>query len=200
MNMRQLTIKQNNFCNYYLETGNASEAYRRAYSCENMAPNTINRKAIELLNNGMITARVGHLQTALQERSDISKDEAVKELTNIVRARVTDVLTAKGLTVRIKSLDELPDDVVSCISFIKKIKGGIEVKLYDKIAAIDRLSKLLGWDEPARVDLQGSVSTFNFEGWTDEELDEFINNSMENRDIYKQSVKELESDKTNLKL
>jgi hypothetical protein len=44
------------------------------------------------------------------------------------------------------------------------------------------------------------VSTFNFEGWTDEELDEFINCSIENRVINKQSVKELESDKTNLKL
>lgn len=200
MNMRQLTIKQNNFCNYYLETGNASEAYRRAYSCEKMAPNTINRKAIELLNNGKITARVGHLQAALQERSDISKDEAVKELTNIVRCRVTDVLNAKGKTVTIKKLEDLPDGVVACISSIKSAKGSVEVKFYDKISAIDRLSKLLGWDEPERVDLQGSVSTFNFEGWTDEELDEFINCSIENRVINKQSVKELESDKTNLKL
>lgn len=29
--MSELTIKQENFCLYHVETGNASEAYRRAY-------------------------------------------------------------------------------------------------------------------------------------------------------------------------
>lgn len=41
---------------------------------------------------------------------------------------------AKRMIVRVKSLDELPDDVVLCISSIKKIKGGIEVNFYDKIS------------------------------------------------------------------
>jgi len=106
MNMRQLTIKQNNFCNYYLETGNASEAYRRAYSCESMKDETVTERASRLLKEYKISTRVNQLQAALQERSDISKDEAVKELTNIVRCRVTDVLNAKGKTVTIKKLEE----------------------------------------------------------------------------------------------
>ena len=172
--MRTLTPKQENFCNYYIETGNASEAYRRAYSCEKMAPNTINRKAAELLSNGMITARVNQLQEALQERSDITKDEAVKELTNIVRSRVTDVLNAKGKTVTIKKLEDLPDGVVACISSIKSSKGSVEVKFYDKIAAIDRLSKMLGWDDLFRVDLHGSVNTNFLENMSNEELEVFI--------------------------
>jgi len=174
MNMTKLTPKQENFCNYYIETGNASEAYRRAYSCGNMASDTINRKAAELFNNGKITARVSQLQADLQERSDISKDEAVKELTNIVRARVTDVLFARGTTIKIKNLEELPDHVVSCISVMKKVKGGIEIKLYDKISAIDRLSKMLGWDESSKIDIQGSVNTGFLEQMSNEELEEFI--------------------------
>lgn len=155
--MSKLTVKQENFCNYYIETGNASEAYRRAYSCDKMKDETVNRTAIELLNNPKITARVKQLQEVLQRRSDITKDEAVKELSAIVRSRVTDVLSAKGMTVRIKSIEELPDEVVACISSIKKIKGGIEVKFYDKIAAIDRLSKMLGWDKATKLEVQGSV-------------------------------------------
>lgn len=155
--MSKLTVKQENFCNYYIESGNASEAYRRAYSCDKMATDTINRKAVELLENGKITARVAQLQEVLQKRSDITKDEAIKELSAIVRSRVTDVLSAKGMTVRVKSIEELPDEVVSCISSIKKIKGGIEVRFYDKIAAIDRLSKMLGWDKATKIDMQGSV-------------------------------------------
>ena len=40
---------------------------------------------------------------------------------------------------------------------IKKVKGGIEVRFLDKIAAIDRLSRMLGWDEATTVKVQGSV-------------------------------------------
>ena len=144
-----------------------------------LAPNTINRKAAELLNNGKITARVGHLQEALQERSDISKDEAVKELTAIIRTRVTDVLNVKGNKVVIKKLDEMPDDVISSISSIKKARGSIEVKLYDKIAAIDRLCKLLGWDLPSKMDIKGSIDTSYLEKMTNEELEAYIEDGIE---------------------
>ena len=35
-----LTPKQEAFCLAYMETGNASEAYRRAYDADNMKPAT----------------------------------------------------------------------------------------------------------------------------------------------------------------
>jgi hypothetical protein len=57
---------------------------------------------------------------------------------------------------------------------MKKVKGGIEIKLYDKISAIDRLSKMLGWDGPTRVDLNGSVNTSFLEQMSNEELEKFI--------------------------
>lgn len=63
--MAKLTVKQENFCNYYIETGNASEAYRCAYSCSNMKDETVNKRASELLNSGEITGRVKQLQSAL---------------------------------------------------------------------------------------------------------------------------------------
>ena len=43
-----LTIKQENFCQVYVETGNASEAYRRAYDAKNMKSETVRRTAKEL--------------------------------------------------------------------------------------------------------------------------------------------------------
>ncbi len=56
------TPKQENFCRTYIETGNASEAYRRAYYAERMKPATVNRAAKELLDNPKIAARVKALQ------------------------------------------------------------------------------------------------------------------------------------------
>ena len=44
----KLTIKQEKFCNLYIELGNASEAYRQSYNCEKMKPESVNNKAYEL--------------------------------------------------------------------------------------------------------------------------------------------------------
>ena len=56
-----LTQKQEDFCLAYIETRNASEAYRRAYAAEKMKPESINRKAKELMDSGKIAARLGKL-------------------------------------------------------------------------------------------------------------------------------------------
>lgn len=57
-----MTPKQEAFCQAYVETGNASEAYRRAYSAEKMKPAVVNVKASELLATGKISVRVAELQ------------------------------------------------------------------------------------------------------------------------------------------
>lgn len=57
-----MTPKQERFCLAYIETGNASEAYRRAYNAGSMKPATVNRKAAELLDNGKVTARLAELR------------------------------------------------------------------------------------------------------------------------------------------
>ena len=56
--MRGFTQKQENFCLAYLETGNASEAYRKAYNAVRMKPETVNNKAHVLLKKGEIRARL----------------------------------------------------------------------------------------------------------------------------------------------
>lgn len=53
-----LTIKQEAFCERYIETGNASEAYRQAYDAGKMKPATVNRTAKSLVDDPKIAARV----------------------------------------------------------------------------------------------------------------------------------------------
>jgi len=76
----KLTAKQEAFCLAYLEAGNASEAYRQAYNAENMKPETVNRKAKELLDNGKIAARIEALQEEHRERHKITVDDLLAEL------------------------------------------------------------------------------------------------------------------------
>ena len=70
--MAGLTIKQEAFCQRYIETGNASEAYRQAYDAENMKPESIHRKAKELLDNGKVAARVAEMKAQTAEAFDIN--------------------------------------------------------------------------------------------------------------------------------
>ena len=79
MNLK-LTPKQENFCYKYIETGNASKAYRQSYDAENMKPATINRKAKELLDNGKIAARIITLYEANQKRHEVTVASLTEEL------------------------------------------------------------------------------------------------------------------------
>lgn len=153
----KLSIKQEKFCNYYLESGNASEAYRRAFSCGKMAEQTIWAKASLLLTKDKVRARVEQLRAELQRRSDITKDEAVGILADIARANIVDTLIVKKnsdyTTILVADVSKLPLNVQRSILSIKASDKGYEVKLYNKIDAIEKLSKLLGWDAPIKQEV-----------------------------------------------
>lgn len=75
-----LTIKQENFCLAYIETGNATEAYRRSYDASKMKDAVINVKACELLANGKVTVRLEELRKPIIERHNITVDDLLVEL------------------------------------------------------------------------------------------------------------------------
>lgn len=58
MASHELTPKQQRFVEVYLDCGNASEAYRQSYNCENMKPESIGRAAKKVLDNGKIAAQL----------------------------------------------------------------------------------------------------------------------------------------------
>ncbi|MDR0805958.1 MAG: terminase small subunit [Enterobacteriaceae bacterium] len=84
-----LTIKQEAFCQAYIETGNASEAYRIAYVADKMKLESIHRKASALLNHGKITARVNELQSEIKKRHNVTVDSLLSELEEARKAALT---------------------------------------------------------------------------------------------------------------
>lgn len=153
-----LTQKQEMFCNYYLECGNASEAYRRAYRCNGKSDNAIWVESSKLLNSPKVALRIRELQSQMRNRSDITKDEAVGILADIARANIVDALEVKSnemfTTILIKDISKLPSSIQRSILSIKSTDKGYELKLYNKIDAIDKLSKLLGWDAPIKQEVK----------------------------------------------
>ena len=116
-----LTIKQENFCNKYVETGNASEAYRFAYNCEKMSPESTNVAASKLLDNPKITLRVNILQKEIREKSDISKERVLEELKAIMESDIRNYLTFTGKAIRFKNFKDLTDKQAKAIEGIKKV-------------------------------------------------------------------------------
>ena len=76
----KLTPKQENFCLAYLETGNASEAWRRSYDASKTTEAVINVKACELLKNGKIVVRLEELRKPIMKRHNITIDSLIDEL------------------------------------------------------------------------------------------------------------------------
>jgi phage terminase small subunit len=78
--MTDITPKQEAFARAYVETGNASEAYRRAYDAENSSPETIKVEASRLLDNPNVALTVVGLQEAARERTLVTIETLTKEL------------------------------------------------------------------------------------------------------------------------
>jgi phage terminase small subunit len=72
--------KMENFCLAYIESGNASEAYRRSYDVSGMAEQTAAREAWNLLKRPQIEARIAELREVVMQRNDITVDTLLAEL------------------------------------------------------------------------------------------------------------------------
>ena len=76
----KLTIKQEAFARAYVETGNASEAYRRSYNAENTKQEIVAVRACELLAHSKVSVMVQQLKDQAAERHAVTVDSLVNEL------------------------------------------------------------------------------------------------------------------------
>lgn len=75
-----LTQKQEMFCISYIETGNASEAYRRSYDAKKMSETSVWRKAKELIDNGKVSARIQELRAPAVKAAQITLEQHLADL------------------------------------------------------------------------------------------------------------------------
>lgn len=149
-----LTLKQEKFAQKYVELGNASEAYRQSYDVAEMKPESVNRKAKELLDNGKITARVEELQELARKRHQVTVDRIVAEYSKIA---FLDIRKAFGEDGDLRPIHEIDDDTAAAIAGIEseavfegsgrdreRVGTLKKIKLVDKKGALDSLARHLG--------------------------------------------------------
>lgn len=81
-----LTGKQEKFAQAFVETGDASEAYRQAYDTSKMNPASVNRKAHDCKLHVKISARVAQLRTKHTKRHNITVDTLLEKLNTVYTA------------------------------------------------------------------------------------------------------------------
>jgi len=74
-----MTPKQELFAQVYLETSNASEAYKQAYNTQANA-NTVNRKASQLLKHPEVSTHIIELQNEQRKKHHLTLDDILQEL------------------------------------------------------------------------------------------------------------------------
>lgn len=119
-----LRPKQEKFCQEYIKCGNASEAYRKAYSTQNMKPETINRKAKELIDNGKIAARIEELNSEIKNKNIADAQEIQEFLTRLIRGQ---------------DIEEVPMNLNGIFYMASKT-----VTPKDRIKACEMLAKMIG--------------------------------------------------------
>ncbi len=136
-----MTDKQKRFCEEYMIDLNATQAAIRA----GYSPKTANEQAARLLANASIQNRIAQLQAEQSRRTGVSADRVVRELARIAFANASDLIDPETASVK---LDASRDDLAAVQSIKVKSFGedGLEheVKLADKLKALDLLGRHLG--------------------------------------------------------
>ena len=95
---RRFTDKMELFCLAYVETGNASEAYRRAYNTANMAEKTAQREGYNTLQKPQVQARIEELRNQVMDRHEITVDTLLLELEQARRLALETKKAAAAVT------------------------------------------------------------------------------------------------------
>jgi phage terminase small subunit len=155
--MKSLTGKQMRFCAYFVETGNASKAYRRVYNCARSKPTTIRRSAHELLQNPNVTAMVEQLQKEEQDRIkrkyQVNNDRAMREYVRTAFSDIRKLFDRSGNLLPIDQIDPDTARAIASIEVVENTRGRGEgtfvyytyrIKMADKLAALRDVAKMLG--------------------------------------------------------
>lgn len=140
MAKQKLTEKQKRFVQEYLVDLNATAAAQRAgYKDPNIGR--------QLITKNNVSAAIQEAMDKRQSRVEITQDRVLRELAAIAFAKGTDYASIISGMVMVTDTGELTEEQKAAIVAIKQTKEGVEVKLADKLKALELLAKHLGLTE-----------------------------------------------------
>lgn len=159
----QLTDKQEMFCQQYLIDFNGTQAAIRAgYSKE-----SAQQIASENLLKPLVQSKIAELKLDVMGAVGITQAKVYQELARLAFFDIRKVYTDSGSLMPVKDID---DDSAAAIAGIKvfdefgideegnRIKTGetVEVKLINKVSALENIIKIAGWAAATKTELTGA--------------------------------------------
>jgi hypothetical protein len=117
-----------------------AEAYRRVSGAR--AGKNADANSDDWLNARGVRKRIQELQERNAERSELSREEALRWLSDLIRTPIGSVGKDSPL---VQAYEE-------------DTAGNVKVRLADKIAGLQTLCRMTGWNEPDQVRLSGTDS------------------------------------------
>ena len=117
-----------------------AEAYRRAAGAR--AGKNSDANSDDWLNARGVRERIKELQEQSAKKSELSREEALKWLTDLIRTPISAVCKDSPLVQ----------------AYQENSEGNVKVRLADKIAGLQTLCRMTGWNEPDQVRLSGTDS------------------------------------------
>ena len=171
----KLTPKQIRFVDEYLVDFNATQAAIRA----GYKANTAHVIGAENLRKPKIAEEIARRQKDLQRRTEVTQERVVKELARIAFANIADYVHVETQTrtkddgtettyqiVMLSETEDLSADQRAALSTVKQSVNGVEIKLHDKIKALELLGRHIGMfnDKLSLSGTDGAPLTFRWEG------------------------------------
>jgi phage terminase small subunit len=163
-----LTPKQSAFIDYYLELGNATEAYKKAYDCKNDV--TARTNANKNLQKPTIKAYIDQRRAQMDEERIAKPEEVLKYLTSVMRGEIKDQFdldaplqertrAAEALAKRYRLYDAKDN---KSLTDLEKQKEQLEIEYKklqnEKLKA--EIAKTTGTDEP-QMESDGFIEALN---------------------------------------
>jgi phage terminase small subunit len=147
--VKKLTPKQRKFAEEYVNTGNASEAYRRAYDVgKNTSIDTIKVNSSKMLADTNISLTIKELQIKQANKYEITRKEVAEGYFKMIKSweYLMDLASKENLSKEQKSKFYLLKEMV---------KGS------DYRGAYDSIAKMFGLNAPDKQEIEQTVHNIN---------------------------------------
>lgn len=136
----KLTDKQKIFVQEYLVDLNATQAAIRA----GYSPKNAEQLAYQLLQKTTVSEALQKAMKRRAARTEISQDMVLRELAAVGFASASDFAVVRNGSVVIRDTSEVDREKLPAVAGYKESKYGLEVKLHDKIRALELIGRHIG--------------------------------------------------------
>ena len=160
-----LTGNREMFASLVASGSNYSDAYREAFDASGMAATTLHTEASWLARVPEVSLRIAEIRAEAFQAVGVTVERVSRELAAVAFSDIADVATWDGSGLHLTPFDQLSPAARRAVKAIKvkrsrRVDGSranpaewetehIEIQLWDKVGALEKLARHLGMDKGA---------------------------------------------------